>query len=366
MPSASSIFPIASLLIFATSLAGQSIAMDAGSFALTAEHCEFGRHLDRDAMFLRQGSATVAELDFEYGTIEFDIAFGDARGFVGAKFHIDDAFNYEHFYLRPHQSGNPDASQYQPVVNGHAAWQLCYGERYANPRKHSFDSWQHVRLVVAPDGADVFVDDTEPLLQVRPLLRAKPGGGVALTASHAPAWFANLRIDTKTPPMLTDEQRPIGPAPDGMITTWLVSEAFDEERLADDDPTGPLGTTWSPVSATIRGIANLAEVATPGGPNTVVARTTITSEEERRVALDFGFSDRAAVYLDGQLLYRGTRNYAGPDYRFLGTVGLHDTVILPLTAGRHVLAIAVTEDFGGWGLTARLHPTPGVHVEGGM
>ena len=47
--------------------------------------------------------------------------------------------NYENFYIRPHQSGNPDANQYQPVFNGSASWQLYYGPEYAAPVEYRYD-----------------------------------------------------------------------------------------------------------------------------------------------------------------------------------------------------------------------------------
>ena len=65
----------------------------------------------------------------------------------------------------------------------------------------------------------------------------------------------------------------------------------------------------------------------------MLARTTIQADAERTAELAFGFSDRVAVYLNGRLLYRGADEYQSRDYRFLGSI---------------------SENFGGWGLQARL------------
>ena len=91
-----------------------------------------------------------------------------------------------------------------------------------------------------------------------------------------------------------------------------------------------------------------------GGRNTVLARTTIQAERAQTQQLDFGFSDRARVFLNGVPLYRGDDTYRSRDYRFLGSIGWHDTVYLPLEAGDNELSVAVSEDFGGWGVQARL------------
>ncbi|GJM21466.1 MAG: hypothetical protein DHS20C15_13810 [Planctomycetota bacterium] len=365
--------------------------MTAAAWRLNARRAEFVEHLGAEALFLEQGRALVNDLEFARGVIEFDVAFGEARGFVGLVFHMSDAANYEHFYLRPHQSGNPDASQYQPVVNGHASWQLCYGPDFAAPLVHRFDAWQHVRVVVAEQGADIYVDSAVPVLRVRPLLHGARGGAIGLSANTTPAWFANFSVDRQAELVLSDG--PLGdasPRP-GLIEAWAVSSAFDGDLLntASDALHGPspdgqpdaqqdpksaarsnapldlevLAPTRRVVNARIRGIANLAEAVEPGGPRTVLARAWLHADRARRVELELGYSDRAALYLNGELLFRGNQTYRAQDYRFLGTIGLYDTLVLPLRAGTNELAVAVTEDFGGWGITARVTPTPGVRVE---
>ena len=88
--------------------------------------------------------------------------------------------------------------------------------------------------------------------------------------------------------------------------------------------------------------------------NTVLARTTLRSPSERTAELAFGFSDRVAVYLNGRLLYQGDDAYQSRDYRFLGSIGWFDRLYLPLAEGENDLILAVSEDFGGWGLQAKL------------
>jgi len=53
-------------------------------------------------------------------------------------------------------------------------------------------------------------------------------------------------------------------------------------------------------------------------------------------------------------LYRGDATYRSRDYRFLGSMGWYETLDVPVVAGRNELAFAVSEDFGGWGVQARV------------
>ena len=63
---------------------------------------------------------------------------------------------------------------------------------------------------------------------------------------------------------------------------------------------------------------------------------------------------RAVVYLNGQALCRGVDTYRSRDCRFLGSIGCWDTLFLPLVEGDNELVVAVSQDFGGRGVQARL------------
>jgi hypothetical protein len=76
--------------------------------------------------------------------------------------------------------------------------------------------------------------------------------------------------------------------------------------------------------------------------------------------MDFGFSDRAVVDLNGRALYRGDDTYRSRDYRFLGSIGYWDSLYLPLEAGENELVAAVSEHFGGWGVRARFPDAAGL------
>jgi hypothetical protein len=114
-----------SCLLFLTVKAeSQTVPFNSERWEIQAAENKVIDHLGRRSLYLKGGLAAVKDSQFVDGVIEFDIAFTGERGFMGAVWRMQDFENYEEFYIRPHQSGNPDANQYQPVFNGVTAWQL--------------------------------------------------------------------------------------------------------------------------------------------------------------------------------------------------------------------------------------------------
>jgi hypothetical protein len=148
-------------------------------------------HLGRRSLRLRTGIATVADADIRDRVIELELAFGDARGFMGPVWRVRDAGNLEWFFLRPHQSGNPDATQYTPAFNGSVGWQLYHGDRYTVTLAYRFDEWLPLRVAFRDERAEIFVGDLEaPALVVDDLKRVpEPGSvGASLGDAATPHW----------------------------------------------------------------------------------------------------------------------------------------------------------------------------------
>jgi hypothetical protein len=102
----------------------RELPLDDGRWDWDGTPPSFGEHLGRPCVELESPIATVAGLELENGTIELDLAVSAARGFHGVVWRRLDAENFESFFVRPHQVGNPDAVQYTPVSNGMSSWQL--------------------------------------------------------------------------------------------------------------------------------------------------------------------------------------------------------------------------------------------------
>jgi glyoxylase-like metal-dependent hydrolase (beta-lactamase superfamily II) len=318
-------------------------------------------HLGRSALRIRGGGALLPDVDLENGIVEFDVAITPERGFVGLVFRLENEGNYENFYIRPHQSGNPDANQYQPVFNGSASWQLYHGPDYAAPVDYKYNEWMTVRVIYAGDQADVYIDSAEPVLHVPRLKHSSKRGAIGISAGDfAPAHFSNFRYTKLANAYRFPASHAEVPPVAGTVMRWEVSDAFDRKEIADVHQLAAEGMserTWTPLAAEPDGITNLAQVAQIGeGRDTVFVRHMLTAEESATKLMSFGYSDDVSVFVNGRLVYSGSNLYRSRDYRYLGTIGLFDSVVLPLERGDNEICIAVSEAFGGWGIMARIKP----------
>lgn len=309
-------------------------------------------YLGREAIYLRNAAANIADANFDTGVIAFDIAADRARGFQGVAFRGQDAGNYEHFYLRPHQSGNPDANQYTPVINGMTGWQIYSGAEYSAPTRYRFGEWMHVRLEVAADSVRVFIDSETPSVVIPDLKRDRQAGFLALLGSFAGVHFSNFSFTSGE--VASAPPAPVREPDAGEVRNWMVSAAMRQDDAFAAAARNRLAEiSWTPLAVESNGIANLARVAVRSDerPGTL-ARISARSDRARIVRLRFGFSDRVRLYLNGALLYEGEDVQASRDYRFLGTVGLYDSVYLPLRRGDNEIVLAVSEGAGGWAAAA--------------
>lgn len=362
------LFLVAFAAAFLTAVPGgaESVPFDSERWVFEARVAKVEEHLGRPSLLLQGGTAWVEGDPFTDGVVEFDIAFPEERGFVGAHWRIQDGDNYEDFYLRPHQSGNPDAFQYTPVFHGTSGWQLYHGPGYGGAVDYRFDAWQHVKIVFSGHQGEVYIDSEEPVLFMHELKREVRPGLVGLGAGGPVAvHFANFSYrKVERPALLGNPAEPPAPAP-GALTRWQVSNVFSASRLEgrteleDGD-----AFTWTPLAAESTGITNLARIqAMTEEARTAFARVTLVSDRAQIKKIRFGYSDAAQVYLNGRLLYGGQRRYQSRDYRYLGTIGLFDELYLPLEKGENDLRFAVSEAFGGWGIVAVIEDRSWLRIE---
>lgn len=312
---------------------------------------------DREALHLVDAQATL-DAEFEDGVIEYDIMVTPERGFHGVFFRVYDDNNGENFYIRPHQSGNEDANQYSPLFKGRTAWQLYYGPWFSAPVKYRFDEWMHVKVVVSGDKADIYIDSEEPVLHVSDLKNRQVVGDLILSSGFAPAHFADFSYEKSAIPEIVGTNEPLPSPEPGLVRSWEVSSGFKESSLEGVTELSLeylKGLEWQALEVEDRGYANLSRVVVFGPEsNTTFARLSIEAGEALVRNMEFGYSDRVRVYLNGELLYAGDNGYRTRDYRYLGTIGLFDSVPLRLKKGGNELLFAVSETFGGWGVMARI------------
>jgi len=308
-------------------------------------------HQGKRALYLVGTNAMLADANFDTGVIAFDMAVPNTKqSFPSVIFRGQDGGNYEHFYLRPHQNGNPDSMQYTPVINGMTAWQIY--KQYNAQTTFPVGVWMRVRLEIGEDSARVFVNSDTPTLVVHDLKRERKAGFVMLKGSLGGAYFANIDITPGAQDAAPAE--PLAELIPGHVRTWSVSAPFAEaDALAAAGANRLQDVSWTRLAIESNGIANLARVAPwTEKASTVLARVVVRADRTRSVAMRFGFSDRVRVYLNGALLFTGDDSQASRDYRFLGTVGLYDALQLHLRRGDNDVVFAVSEGGGGWAAQA--------------
>ena len=354
-------------VIFLTGAFAQNIPFDSDRWEINAVESKTGEFFGRNGMMLRGGVAFVKDSDFTNGIIEYDVLTTGQRGFMGAVWRLQDLRNYEEFYIRPHQSGNPDANQYTPVFNGMAGWQLYHGEGYGAPLEYKFNEWMHVKIAVSGKQAEIYINDMDkPLIFVPELKHGVKSGKVGIEANRAsPAYFSNFKF-VNTEPILKGKPADPKTAPEGTIMSYMVSNVFEEKslagkfRLTDEDKKD---LSWKKLESEATGITNLARLnGIDQNNNTVFVKLSVISDKEQVKKFSFGYSDRIKVYFNEKLIYGGTNLYRSRDYRYLGTIGLFDEIYLPLTKGENFLYMAVSESFGGWGILTRFEDMNGIKI----
>ncbi len=347
-------------LVAASSASAGPVPADSIRWRLAGEEARLTTFGGRPARYLRYAEARLTDAAFVTGVIEFDVAFGTTQSFPGLAFRGQDDANYERLYFRPHESGQLDAIQYTPVFHGSNAWQIYYGDGYMASRSFRFDSWMHVRLEVADQSARLLIDG-EPALAIPDLKRERRPGYLALIGG-AGTYFADFGYEPGTPPAVRPPRQP--QLPPGLVRQWGVSPALSEADAFATAADERAAVNWTPLQVETNGIANLARVAnfTADRPMSLT-RVTVESEGERTVRMRFGFSDKVAVFLNGTLLYVGEDSYQSRDFRFLGTVGLYDSLFLHLRSGANVVLLVVNESFGGGAAIAVFDDASGLRIK---
>jgi hypothetical protein len=107
--------------------AQQTLELWGHGWTVTATDAAVEDYLGRRALRLRSGAAVLTDVTFENGVIEYDVATTGHRSFVGVAFRLreEPRVAYEHFYLRPHQTGRFDAPWISPSKSGSTSGSWC-------------------------------------------------------------------------------------------------------------------------------------------------------------------------------------------------------------------------------------------------
>ena len=315
----------------------ESPALDSTLWTWEGEAPVATEHLGRSCLRLQDTTGLFGGAEIADGVVELELAVERERGFYGVVWRARDFENAESFYVRPHQVGNPDAVQYAPFFNGLGGFQLYHGPGFWAPVAFPLDEWFTIRVVYAGTRAEIYVAGKgEPVLAVGALKRAPDAGRVgvmtSLGLSTSPASRSRRRT---TPRSGRSSRRALVRRRHRRRVVGLGRVPGGRARRQRRPARGLLAArVWSTLRSEPTGLVDLARLTgVRDGRNTVLARATLPSARARTAELAFGFSDRAAVYLNGRLLYRGDDGYLSRDYRFLGSIGYFDRLYLPLCEG---------------------------------
>ena len=342
-----------------------TVPIELATFGLANGEADVVEHLGRRALRFEESvlNALLDGVELVDGVVEVDLWLPRERCFHGVVWRAAGP-DFESFFVRPHQVGNPDAIQYTPNPNGISSWQLYHGPGFWAPIAFPLEAWFTIRVAFAGTRADVFVADlSTPALAIGELKLAPRAGRVGIQVGGAGLHVSRFAFSSAAPAVVGVPEPEPPPHP-GVIRSWEVSDAFAEAALtgATALPRELLrDRRWTPLESEPSGLANLGRVnPLEEERNTVLARASIDSPTATVRPLELGFSDRATLFLNGRALFRGDESYRNRDYRFLGSIGWWDTVFLPLEAGSNELVVAVSEDFGGWGVQARFPDAAGL------
>ena len=126
---------------------------------------------------------------------------------------------------------------------------------------------------------------------------------------------------------------------------------------------------WKTISTERNGLVNLSrEYGRPlPEPNRAVAwlKTTITSDRKQTKKVDIGWTRELWVFVNGKLVYADKNLFESEGARKApdGRCSLENGAFpLPLEAGDNEVAVAIANNFFGWGLMLRLADPEGVHL----
>ena len=347
-----------------------TIAMTAERWQ-TKENAEFLRQLGffRGLMRLNSGDAVLKGITFSDGTIEFDVNTV-GRGAPGIAFRQQDEGNFELFYLRPDPSCPAFRAciQYAPQTHGVLLWDFF--PQYENRAPLRENGWNHIKMVVSGRRMNVFVNDApSPTLEVGRLEGDAMKGGLRL---QGPGTFANMVITPDAVEGLSPE-----PARDpldgdlGLVRNWRLSafsaQPNSKEPLYHEMPGA--SQEWKTIRAERGGLVNLSrEYGVPvHEPNRAVAwlKTTISSDRKQSKKVDIGWTRELWVFVNGKLVYADKNLFDSEAARKApdGRCSLENgSFTLPLEAGDNEVAVALANNFFGWGLMLRLGDPEGVHL----
>jgi hypothetical protein len=330
---------------------------------------EFKDYKGTPAMVMTaEGAARVMGLTFTNGTVEFDVEA--ARMGAGLAFRMQDMQTLELLYFRPQPDceSKPDCVQYAPFTRGVLLWDMLPQYQASAPFRPN--EWNHVKMVISGRRMNVFVNGSaSPTLKIGSLQGDKQDGQLALVG---PGAFAHLKMTPGAVEGLPANAEPDPTADDTrLVRNWQLST---HTELADGvEPTSAdipkAAAEWRDVTAERGGVINISRVygrpAKPPMRSVTWLKTTITSTKSQTKNVAIGWTREVWVFVNGERVFADKNLYMPASARKPpdGRLSLQNgSLALPLKAGKNEIAVAVANNFYGWGLILRLDDVEGIQL----
>ena len=317
--------------------------------------------MGKDVIKLDRGIVWTKGIDFADGIIEADLSVNPERSFAGISFRGDEEGNAETIYLRVPLSGRDDAIQYVPSFNNEANWQL-YPEHQAN---YIFPQtgWVHMKIVVSGNTAQLFIDTvTKPVLTITNLRTHNRSGKIGFTCLGEET-FANL---TCTPMPRSAPTAVAVRKEDGLITQYQISQSntIDKQTKEVAYPSS-MNLNWKTVATDEDGLLDISKYYAKQNGETYQSRSNdivwlkqeLLADEPVTRRMNFDFSNRVWVFLNGQILYHGDHSFFLKGSFFQGSIEknfISDALYLPLKKGKNELLIGISAVANGWGIISKI------------
>ncbi len=330
---------------------------------------EFKEHKGTPAIvFVQEGGVTLNDLTFRNGTVEFDV---DAAAMgAGLAFRMQGLQSLEMLYFRPQPNcaTAPDCVQYAPFAREVLLWDLFPQHQAPAPLRQN--EWNHVKVVISGRRMNLFVNGaTTPTLAVGSLEGDTKDGQLALVG---PGAFANFTVTPEAVEGLSAAAAADPTAGDKrLVRQWQLAPSSElpdgKEPTIADLPKA--SAEWRGLNAERGGLVNVTRVY--GLPtkrpirSVTWLKTSISSKTNQSKKVAIGWSREVWLFANGQQVYADKNLYQPPSARKPpdGRVSLENgSFVLPFKAGDNEIAVALANNFFGWGLILRLEDLEGIQL----
>ncbi len=282
-----------------------TVLMKKEHWTFPAGKAEFTTHRSRPSMKIisnqaNAGTVLFKNMDFNSGTIEYDVEPLSSMGFAPVYFRWQDSANMECVYLRTYRAGNNlanDAVQYSPIIRGAWLWNIYYN--YQAKADFKLNQWNHVKLVVSGKQMKVYMNHDSVPSVVVPRLEADVS--VGKLGFDGNVFISNLVVRPNQVEGLSPEAGLDESANDARyLRDWQVSEPEDIPKGVDyqQELYPDSSAKWERIETERNGLVNLSRrFGKTVNRRIVWLKTTIPSVGQQAKKVQFGFTDEVWVYL---------------------------------------------------------------------